>query len=305
MMPKITRIVAGALIVLALLLGVFAWMLSRRPPPAPPASIAQTSFPVVVATHLLAAGKPITADALRIQSLPINPTGAFSDPSLLAGRIPASDIGPDSPVLESQLSSGMAEQITPGERALAVRVDEGNAVGNRLRPGNLVDVFFTLRRDGASGGAEVDTTQARLLLSKVRVLAFGNATAGNDNGSDPNGMVRTAVLAIPVSEVDRVTLAETSGRLIFALRNPRDDETVDPSAFPPLPEVIKTAALAKGASASDSTRAAAGIALDALSGVGGGRAIAPVRVSGPVARVQHSGGGIEVIRGGRTETVAQ
>ena len=303
-MPKLTRIIAGALIVLALLLGVFAWMLSRRQPPALPASVVQTSFPVVVATHLLAAGKPITADALRIQSLPINPSGAFSDPSLLAGRIPASDIGADSPVLESQLSSGMAEQITPGERALAVRVDEGNAVGNRLRPGNLVDVFFTLKRDGASGG-EIDTTQARLLISKIRVLAFGNATAGNDNGSDPNGMVRTAVLAIPVSDVDRVTLAEASGRLIFALRNPRDDETVDPSAFPPLPEVIKTAALAKGASASDSTHAAAGIALEGLSGAGGGRAIAPVRVSGPIARVQHSGGGIEVIRGGHTETVAQ
>ena len=145
----------------------------------------------------LPAGKPITADALRVQSLPINPNGAFADPSLLVGRVPNADLGAQSPVLEAQLSSGIAERIEPGERAVAVRVEEGNAVGNRLRPGNLVDVFFTLKRDGTMGAGEIEQSQARLLMSKVRVLAFGNATAGNDTSGDPGGMVRTAVLAVP------------------------------------------------------------------------------------------------------------
>ena len=117
----------------------------------------RTSFPVVVATQTLPAGKPITVDELRVQSLPINPNGAFTDPAQLAGRVPNAEIGADSPVLETQLSSGLAERIEPGERALAVRVDEGNAVGNRLRPGNFVDVFFTLKRDGAIGNSgEID-----------------------------------------------------------------------------------------------------------------------------------------------------
>ncbi|QLD50746.1 SAF domain-containing protein, partial [Paraburkholderia fungorum] len=39
------------------------------------------------------AGQPITADGLRVQSLPINPNGAFTDPAQLAGRIPNADIG--------------------------------------------------------------------------------------------------------------------------------------------------------------------------------------------------------------------
>ena len=319
-MPKLTRILAGALILLALLLGIFAWMLSRKPATAPAVTAGQASFPVVVAAHPLTAGKPIAAEDLRVQSLPINPGGAFADPTLLVGRIPSGDIGLDSPVLESQLSSGMAEQIQPGERALAVRVDDGNAVGNRLRPGNLVDVFFTLKRDGAmSGAGEVDRTQARLLVSKVRVLAFGNATAANDSGADPNGMVRTTVLAVPVADVDRVTLAEASGRLVLALRNPRDDDVIDTAAFPPLPEVIKTAARTPGGKAdgttgnvagdatNDSTRAAAGIALDALAGGPGNIRvpIAPTHVGAPVVRAARSGGGIEVVRGGRAETVAQ
>ncbi|MFL6645898.1 MAG: Flp pilus assembly protein CpaB [Paraburkholderia fungorum] len=309
-MPKLTKIAAGVLIVLALLLGIFAVTLSRKPVSMPATSVAQASFPVVVATRILPAGQPITADGLRVQSLPINPNGAFTDPAQLTGRIPNADIGAQTPVLEAQLSSGIAEHIAPGERAIAVRVDESNAVGNRLRPGNLVDVFFTLKRDGNMGGnVEIDRTQARLLISKLRVLAFGNATAGNDNSGDPNGMVRTAVLAVPVADVDRLTLAETSGRLVFALRNPNDAEVVDASAFAALPAVLKTSAQAGGEPIKDSTRAAAGISLDALSGTAGntvGRTLAAPRIAIPTTRVAgNTNGAIEVIRGGRAEMVAR
>ncbi|WP_233829423.1 Flp pilus assembly protein CpaB [Paraburkholderia sp. ZP32-5] len=315
-MPNLTRIFAGVLIALALLLGFFAWSLSRRPAPVA-ATPAARSFQVVVASRPLPAGKPISVDALRVQSLPINPNGAFTDPSQLAGRVPNADIGSDAPVLAAQLASGLAERIEPGERALAVRVDESNAVGNRLRPGNFVDVFFTLKRDGNfANGAEIDHTQARLLLSKVRVLAFGNATAGGDgggnSGGDPTGPVRTAVLAVPLADVDRLTLAESSGRLVFALRNPRDADVVDQSRLPAYPEVLKTAAQAGDEPLQDSTRAAAGIALDALSGSANAAArpaaprapIAPTRVASRTNSTNSATGSIEVIRGGRTETVA-
>jgi pilus assembly protein CpaB len=317
-MPNLTRIFAGVLIVVALVLGMFAWTLSRRPAPVAVTPATHASFPVVVATRTLTAGKAITLEDLRVQSLPINPNGAFTEPAQLAGRVPNAEIGADSPVLESQLSSGLAERVEPGERALAVRVDEGNAVGNRLRPGNFVDVFFTLKRDGGSmgNGGEIDRTQARLLMSKVRVLAFGNATASGDSAGDPNGMVRTAVLAVPVADVDRLTLAESAGRLIFALRNPKDAEVVDQSVLPAYPGVLKTAAQAgTGAPLQDSTRAAAGVALDTLSGsvnagsAGAGAAarlpplprVLPTRVAG---NTNSTKSGIEVIRGGRAETVA-
>jgi len=314
-MLKFTRIAAGLLIAVALLLGVIAVTLLRRPAPAPVTSVRQSLFPVVVAARLLPAGKPIAADALRVQPLPIHPNGAFAEPSLVAGRVPAADIGAEAPVLEEQLSSGLAERIEPGERAVAVRVEESNAVGNRLRPGNFVDVFFTLKRDGNMGsGGEIGQTQARLLMSKLRVLAFGNATATGDTSGDQNGMVRTAVLAVPVADVDRLTLAETSGRLVFALRNPKDPEVIDASAFAPLPAVLSTSTQTRGgAPHGDSTRAAAGVSLDALSG-GAGRAAprAPVvpRLAPPANRLATRAGtgatgGIEVIRGGRAEMVAR
>ncbi|RAS24258.1 Flp pilus assembly protein CpaB [Paraburkholderia bryophila] len=317
-MPNLTKILAGVLIVLALLLGILAWTLSRRPPPTTVTAAPQASFAVVVATRVLPAGKPITADELRVQSLPINPNGTFTDPAQLTGRVPNADIGVDSPILETQLASGLAERVEPGERALAVRVDESNAVGNRLRPGNFVDVFFTLKRDGSMGGnGEIDRTQARLLMSKVRVLTFGNATASGDSAGDPNGMVRTAVLAVPVADVDRLMLAESAGRLIFALRNAKDPEVADQSALPAYPGVLKTALRPGAEPLQDSTRAAAGVALDALSGssgpAGAGARLPPLpslpsHMPVPATRVTASTNttksGIEVIRGGRAETVA-
>jgi pilus assembly protein CpaB len=317
-MPNLTKILAGVLIAVALVLGLFAWTLSRRPPPVAVTPATRASFPVVVASRTLPAGKAISVDDLRVQPLPINPNGAFADPAQLAGRVPNAEIGADSPVLEAQLSSGLAERIEPGERALAVRVDEANAVGNRLRPGNVVDVFFTLKRDGSIGnGGEIDRTQARLLMSKVRVLAFGNATASGDSVGEPSGVVRTAVLAVPVADIDRLTLAESAGRLIFALRNPKDPEVIDQSMLPAYPGVLKTAAHASAAEPlRDSTRAAAGVALDTLSGsanAGASSAGAAVRPPLPhlplpparmAANTNSTSSGIEVIRGGRAETVA-
>lgn len=317
-MANLTRITAGVLLVLALLLAGFAWMLARRPATPPQtAAVAHATFPVVVATQTLVAGKPVSAEALRVQMLPIHPGGAFSDPTLVAGRVPTADIAPDAPVLETQLSSGMADSIAPGQRAVAVRVDESNAVGNRVRAGNVVDVFFTLKRDGGmSTGGEIGRTQARLLMSKVRVLAFGNpaqnaAVSNTSFGTDPNGVARTAVLAVPVADVDKLTLAESAGRLVLALRNPKDDEVADPSAFAPYAGVVKTVSREP---LQGSTQAAAGVALDELAGGAGSGSRAPAvprpapvltaAARGAAATGSGRGSSIEVVRGGHAETVA-
>lgn len=313
-MANLTKITAGFLIACALVLGLLAWTLARRPPPAPavvmPPSRMQALTPVVVATRALPAGQPIPADALRVQPLPIHPQGAVSDSSLVAGRVPLADIAADAPVLDQQLSSSLAASLAPGERAVAVRVDETNAVGNALHAGNYVDVFFTLRRDGnAANGGEIGRTQARLLISKARVLVFGaqpeaRGLAGGQRTSDfgrQNAAPRTAVLAVPLAEVDQLALAQSQGQLMLALRNPTDDGQLDPNAFGPQPGVLR---VISRTAPDSSTRAAAGVALDQLAGSGVQRETAPAALAAPRRASTGAHGGLEVIRGGRTETVA-
>ncbi|MFX1672596.1 Flp pilus assembly protein CpaB [Paraburkholderia sp. A2WS-5] len=312
-MANLTKVTAGLLIAGALVLGLLAWMLARRPPPpsiAPPPASTRSLTPVVVATRALPAGQPIPADALRVQPLPIHPQGAVSDSALVAGRVPLADIAADAPVLDQQLSSSIATSLAPGERAVAVRIDETNAVGNVLHAGNYVDVFFTLRRDGSGmNGGEVGRTQARLLISKARVLVFGAQPAASGsaagqrttNFGTQTGTPRTAVLAVPVTEVDQLALAQSQGQLILALRNPTDDDQVDPAAFGPQPGVLK---VATHTAPDGSTRAAAGVALDQLAGGGAPRETPPIAQAAPRRASASAHGGLEVIRGGRAETVA-
>ncbi|QQK04035.1 Flp pilus assembly protein CpaB [Burkholderia sp. Bp9017] len=309
MANNLTKIIAGLLIAIAVLLGIYAWMLGRSAPHSAPApqTVAVNPVPVVFATRTLPVGQPIAADALKVQPTAPAPAGAFADPADLIGRVPARDILASAPVVSDALVSGLAEDIQPGERAIAVRVDETNAVGNRLRPGNFVDVFVNLKREGGTMlDGEVSQTQARLLMSKVRVLSFGDATPERDSGNNTNGNsgqasnVRIAVLAVPTAQVDALTLGESSGRLTLALRNPRDDELA-----------VQTVAVRTDNKLSPSALAAAGVSLQQLSGTPR-TAVANVNVPPlpsrlpPAVRSAGSGGGgsIEVIRGGRSETVA-
>ncbi|MCW5139143.1 Flp pilus assembly protein CpaB [Burkholderia cenocepacia] len=308
MANNLTKIIAGLLIAIAVLLGIYAWVLGRSassPPPAQPMT-AVTAVPIVIATRTLPGGQPIPADALKVQPTTVPaPAGAFNDPALLVGRMPIRDVPASTPVVADALVSGLAEDVQPGERAVAVRVDETNAVGNRLRPGNFVDVFLNLKREVGTTmlDGEVSQTQARLLLSKVRVLSFGDATAerdsGNNNGGNgqPTG-ARIAVLAVPTAQVDALTLGEASGRLTFALRNPRDEELA-----------LQTVAVRTDNKLSPSALAAAGVSLQQLSGTPRtpvASANVPPLPSHLPPPVRPSGGGcsIEVIRGGRSETVA-
>ncbi|MDP9882427.1 pilus assembly protein CpaB [Variovorax boronicumulans] len=325
-MINLTKIIAALLVLLALALGGYAWVLSRKAPPPPPATATSSAapsktaqvqtFPVVVAAKPLPAGQAIPADALRVEQLTINPTGAFKETSLLAGRVPVIDLGEGSPLLEGQLVSGLALRVAEGERAVAVKADEVMGVGNKVQPGDFVDVFLMLKSDSK----DIDRSQARLLLSRKRVLAFGSASVdGLASKADKNGnsqqraeAARTAVLAVPVDDVNRLALAENSGRLLLALRNPIDMSEPDPKLFAELPTALQPTPPKPGeprrAPLEGLDRAQAGMTTaDFVTGGKPGVLRAPTVAARPSAASGTGGnrGGlqVEVIRGDRSETI--
>lgn len=330
-MIHLTKIIAGLLVLMALALGVYAWVLSRQPTPPPPAVAAATAaakekktlFPVVVTTLAVPAGQPLKAEALRVEQLPINPTGAFQDVDKAVDGIPVSDLGEGTPVLASQLVAGMALHVAAGERALAIKADETMGVGNRIRPGDFVDVFFTLKSDGK----DVDRSQARLLLSRMRVLAYGSASVDGSPSQTAEAKAaqsqqraepaRTVVLAVPVADVNRLALGEATGRLVLALRHPTDLSEPDPSLFAELPTALQPQPLKVGAAPraplEGIERAQAGLtAIDLATGgtsaqVRPNTAVrsAPSSVPRPTSAIRASRGAeVEFIRGDKRETLS-
>lgn len=245
-MINLTKVIAALLVLCALALGGYAWWLGRQPAPAPVTPLAATAPPakthaLVVTSRAVVAGEPLTSASVRIEYLPINPPDALRDLAAATGRVPVANLGEGTPVMESQLASGLALRLEEGERAVAIKADEVMGVGNRVRPGDFVDVFFVVKTEGR----EIERSQARLLLSRQRVLAFGAASVdGIPDGESAKTPVaraepaRTAVLAVPVQDVARLALGESGGRLLLALRNPGDHAVPDTSLFAELPPAL-------------------------------------------------------------------
>lgn len=264
-MQKITRIAAIMLVVLAFLLAVLALGLGRRnTPPAPvpvavheaPAAASQgsNSVPMVVAADALPAGQAIAFSSLRVASVAQAPQGSFVNVDAVAGHLPLVGIPAGTPITADLLAHGMAMQLIPGERALAVPVDEVAGVGHHIVPGDYVDVFLSLKNPSTSmgPGPNRDQSQTRLLLSRLRVLAYGdhnlpvpassaaqpaNASAQSVK-SDVAEAARTAVLAVPVADIDALLLGVQNGKLTLALRYPGDDSQPNSRLFPQPPLVL-------------------------------------------------------------------
>ncbi|WP_454691056.1 Flp pilus assembly protein CpaB [Achromobacter aloeverae] len=316
-MSKVARIVALLLLLAALGL---AWLATRiavqpAPPPSAPAvarsQAAAPSYPVVVAARAIEAGARIDPASLTVAQWPVTPAGAFDAPARLADAVARVAIQPGEPVTQFQLARGLAAYLKPGERAVTIAVDEIVGAGNRIKPGDMVDVFIMLER-----GQEVGGTQARLLQSRMRVLAYGNRsldgpdvdekTAAQRGGPPP--APRNAMLAVPVAQVNELLLAARSGRLQLALRAPGDDAVADPELFPARQPVLAARAdldVGEKALAADAVnRAYAGDSLPQLSGQPPRmEAPAPLPAKAP-RKARASGRSIEVVRGGRSETVS-
>lgn len=315
MSSKQIRILAVVLLVLAGLLALMAWQVARtHAVPIPHAKTAPTHA-VVVTTRAVEAGKPLTADALAVMELPIEPSGAYQDIARVVGQVPVVNLGVNVPVLEGQLLSGLARQIPDGDRALAVAVDEVVGVGHQVQPGDFVDVFVILRRDNQ----EIAESQSRLLLSHLRVLAYGVGSVNDSRKVQGEQMMarregaKTAVLSVPVEQVGKLAMAQQAGRLVLALRNPSDASMPSEGMFAEAPAVLQArAGVPPEAQRAPMDRAAAGVSLNGL--VGGAaprltaapalRAIAPAAPAAPVARHESSNNdnGVEVIRAGKRAT---
>ena len=109
-------------------------------------------------------------------------------------------------VTEPGGEAGITALLEPGMRAFSIRVDETTGVSGFLRPGDLVDVFWT--------GRLGDVESTRLVQAGVEIIAVDQSAAMDDLSTQVASTV--SVMGTP-SQVGALTHAQSTGRLTLSL----------------------------------------------------------------------------------------
>ena len=187
---------------------------------------AQTAdhLPLVVAGADIPLGTPLEASMLSTVAWPPNarPAGAVADAGALVGRVPRTPLMKNEPVLEAKLAAlgsrgGLSAAITPGKRALTVKVNEVMGVAGFALPGSVVDVMVHTQAEHDRHAR--DTGLSKIVLEKILVLAVAQ-----DAGRDTTAPRVTGAVTLEVTpeEAERLDLARSVGTLSLVLRNPAD-----------------------------------------------------------------------------------
>jgi pilus assembly protein CpaB len=197
---------------------------------APPAGHMQTSPPLLLSATNIAQGQVMSGKDVVVRAgLPGKaPPGALHGVAEVEGHMALFPIAAGSPVVASQISSGVlagiSARVPPGYRAYAIAVSEADIAGGFLQVGDRVDLYLTLpgalfgSRNGAAGRTD-DRSRSTLLQQGVEVLAVG-ARLKTDGGAQTSA--RTVTLALEPQGLARVALAARLGNVTFAIRNPAD-----------------------------------------------------------------------------------
>jgi len=214
----------------------------QAPPPPPQMQS------VVVATRDIPIRQPITADMVRLASVPpskVNPNAATTLSSV-EGQVSVNPILKDAQLATTDVQPrnsdlGISMIVPKGKRAITIALDPVSSVAGFVKPGDYVDVLSTFAgRKGQS--------LTRVVLQNVPLLATGSqvmatnapapaATSTNGtpppNAANPDGTpgpksqdVPNATVIVTPQDAEKLIMAVSKGRLQLALRS-QGDTSID------------------------------------------------------------------------------
>jgi pilus assembly protein CpaB len=209
----------------AILLGIVAAVLARNWLASHARSNEAAIGTIVVATKPLTFGSQLTADnTLEIPwSKAALPEGAFATKEALlkdGRRMTLALIAKNEPILRSKITAPnqpatLSSMLTPGKRAVTVRVDDVRGVAGFIQPGDLVDVVL-IRTMAESRSND---SYSEIILQSAKVLAIDQITG--EHTEQPT-IAKAVTLEVGVEEAQKILLATNIGRLSLILRQPAE-----------------------------------------------------------------------------------
>lgn len=173
--------------------------------------------------------------------------GSVNDPGQVKGALALVSMAKGEQVLRTKVTlsgpgPGLARMVTPGKRAVTIRVSDETGVAKLLKPGDRVDVVATIDPSGSGNKLLLET---RVILQDRLVLATGKYVANSVPGIlevDPtrNGAKRkiplneynsfaNVTLEVDASQLTTMVFAAKYLDVYLALRN--NDETGEATPF--------------------------------------------------------------------------
>ncbi|MGK6305998.1 Flp pilus assembly protein CpaB [Variovorax sp. DT-64] len=183
---------------------------------------------VVVAVVDIELGSRINPQMLSTIDWPSGsvPVGAFKEMKDVQERVAKVSLLRGEAILEGKLApigtqGGLSAVISPGKRAMTVRVNDVVGVAGFALPGNFVDVVVNAQQDKGKG--EENRQISKTVLEHVLVLAVAQE-AGRDD-TKPK-VVSAVTLELSLEDSEKLDLARSVGTLSLVLRNQVDKDKV-------------------------------------------------------------------------------
>ena len=181
---------------------------------------------IVVADQDVPEGAALTRSAVTVSQWPVAaiPQGAFASTDSVLGRVTRVPVYKGEAIVPGRLAPagtgpGVQVKITPGKRAMAVRIDDVAGVSGLIQPDSRVDVLVTLRDE-----SNRDLQVSKLFMANMRVLAVGTTDrSGPDNRPI---QATTATLEVTPEEAERLSVATRSGSIQLVLRGYGDPDSI-------------------------------------------------------------------------------
>lgn len=180
---------------------------------------------VVVAAKDVPEGAALDATALTLASWPEQavPPGAFSSMDSAVGRVVRMNVFAGEPIVPGRLAPagtgpGLELKIPPGQRAMAVRINDVAGISGLIQPNSRVDVLVTIQEPGTSKQI------AKLFMENMRVLSVGTEIQRDASGKPITAT--TVTLGVTPQQAERLAVAMNQGAIQLVLRGYGDPDSV-------------------------------------------------------------------------------
>jgi pilus assembly protein CpaB len=182
--------------------------------------------PLVVAAKNIPEGTAIDRTSLSVREWPVAtvPAGAFASADSLIGRVTRVAVFEGEPLVPGRLAPsgtgpGIEVKITPGKRAMALRINDVAGGSGLIQPNSRVDVLVQIRNDAKDG-----RLVSKLFMENMRVLSVGTAVERDAEGKAIQAA--TAALEVTPQEAERLAIAASQGSIQLVLRGYGDPDSV-------------------------------------------------------------------------------